>query len=205
MHLNNIVADDVYRVTEQIVLSIRRYRPLKHRKVGDYRDVPLSARIRKTIERYAEKYGTVDNYLLRQQIDPRKPYPHWGMDNQWPGIRASGQVDIPEGMVLYGNRHFYASNCLSNGIPITDVAEWMGHNSVGVTFKIYRHLLPGSIGKGCAGAGQRTHGLTRRASWPRRRPGLERAGSRPSCCCPAQECTSVILNCSLALRPSPNL
>lgn len=50
-------------------------------------------------------------------------------------------------MVLYGNRHFFASNCLSNGIPITDVAEWMGHKSLDITFKIYRHLMPGSIGK----------------------------------------------------------
>lgn len=56
-------------------------------------------------------------------------------------------MDFPEGMVLYGNRHFFASNCLSNGIPITDVAEWMGHKSLDITFKIYRHLMPGSIGK----------------------------------------------------------
>ncbi|MFI1370327.1 tyrosine-type recombinase/integrase [Streptomyces griseochromogenes] len=147
VNLNNIVADDVYRITEQVVLSTRQYGPLKHRKVGEYRDVPLPARIRETVEWYAGKYGTVDGYLLRQQNDPRRPYPHWGMDNQWRRIRASGKVDIPEGMVLYGNRHFYASNCLSNGIPITDVAEWMGHKSVDVTFKIYRHLLPGSIGK----------------------------------------------------------
>ncbi|MEV7145157.1 tyrosine-type recombinase/integrase [Streptomyces sp. NPDC093084] len=147
VNLNNIVADDVYRITEQVVLSTRQYGPLKHRKTGEYRDVPLPARIRDTIQWYAEKYGTVDGYLLRQPTDPRKPYPHWGAENQWRRIKASGQVDIPEGMVLYGNRHFYASNCLSHGIPITDVAEWMGHKSVDVTFKIYRHLLPGSIGK----------------------------------------------------------
>ncbi|MGW3169830.1 tyrosine-type recombinase/integrase [Streptomyces sp. NPDC001153] len=147
VNLDNVVADDVYRVTEQVVLSTRRYGPLKHRKAGEYRDVPLPARIRETIEWYAEKYGTFDGYLLRQPTDPRKPYPHWGMDNQWKRIRAAGKADVPEGMVLYGNRQFYASNCLSNGIPITDVAEWMGHKSVDVTFKIYRHLLPGSIGK----------------------------------------------------------
>ncbi|MGW0883421.1 tyrosine-type recombinase/integrase [Streptomyces sp. NPDC002671] len=147
VNLHNIVADDVYRVNEQVVLSTRQYGPLKHRKTGDYRDVPLPARIRETIEWYAEKYGTFDGYLLRQPTDPRRPYPHWGMDNQWKRIRTAGKVDVPEGMVLYGNRHFYASNCLSNGIPITDVAEWMGHKSVDVTFKIYRHLLPGSIGK----------------------------------------------------------
>ncbi|MFF4732241.1 hypothetical protein ACFY3M_44695 [Streptomyces mirabilis] len=50
----------------------------------------------------------------------------------------------------YGNLGFsplFASNCLSNGIPITDVAEWVGHGSIDVTFKTYRHLMPGSIGK----------------------------------------------------------
>lgn len=145
VNLRNIVADDVYRVSEQVVMSTRQYGPLKHRKPGEYRDVPLPARVKHAIEWYAETYGTVDGYLLRQATDRSRPYPHYAMDNQWRRIRASGTVDIPEGMVLYGNRHFFASNCLSNGIPITDVAEWMGHRSIDVTFKIYRHLMPGSI------------------------------------------------------------
>ncbi|MFB6717311.1 tyrosine-type recombinase/integrase [Streptomyces sp. NPDC056237] len=66
---------------------------------------------------------------------------------QWQRIKRAGETDIPEGMVMYGFRHFFASNCLSNRIPITDVAEWMGHKSIDVTFKIYRHLMPGSIGR----------------------------------------------------------
>jgi hypothetical protein len=64
--------------------------PLKHRKAGEYHDVPLPARISETTEWYAEKYGTFDGYLLRQPTDPRKPYRHWGMDNQWKRIRTSG-------------------------------------------------------------------------------------------------------------------
>ncbi|MFF0384120.1 hypothetical protein [Streptomyces sp. NPDC004286] len=94
--------------------------------------------------------GSPARTTLRQAAlptDPSKPYFHWAMDNQWKRSRAAGEVDVPEGMVLYGNRHFFASNCLSNGIPITDVAEWMGHKSLDITFKIYRHLMPGSIGK----------------------------------------------------------
>lgn len=67
VNLNNIVADDVYRVAEQAVLATRQYGALKHRKPGEYRDVLLPAR-----------------------------------------VRAAGEVDIPDGMVLYGNRHFYA-------------------------------------------------------------------------------------------------
>lgn len=34
VNLKNIVADDVYRVSEQVILSTRRYGPLKHRKAG---------------------------------------------------------------------------------------------------------------------------------------------------------------------------
>ncbi|MGY1495903.1 tyrosine-type recombinase/integrase [Streptomyces sp. QTS52] len=145
VNLKSIVADDVYRVAEQTIMSTRQYGPLKHRKPGEYRDVPLPARVRETIEWYAQKYGTIDGYLLRQPTDVSKPYPHHGMDNQWRRIKAAGVVDIPEGMVLYGNRHFFASNCLNSGIPITDVAEWMGHKSLDITFKVYRHLMPGSI------------------------------------------------------------
>lgn len=74
-------------------------------------------------------------------------FPYYYLSNQWQRIKRVGEAEIPEGMVMYSFRHFFASNCLANRIPITDVAEWMGHKSIDVTFKIYRHLMPGSIGK----------------------------------------------------------
>lgn len=46
---------------------------------------------------------------------------------------------------MYGFRHYFASNALGSGIPITDVAEWMGHKSIEETYRTYRHLMPGSI------------------------------------------------------------
>nr|WSX19698.1 tyrosine-type recombinase/integrase [Streptomyces tubercidicus] len=147
VNINNIVADDVYRITEQVNQTTKEYYRLKHRKVGVYRDVPLPARVKDTIDWYADKHGTVDGYLLRHPKDPSKTFPHYYLSNQWKKIKHTGEVDIPEGMVIYGFRHFFASNCLTNGIPITDVAEWMGHKSLDITFKIYRHLMPGSIGK----------------------------------------------------------
>ncbi|MFB7950553.1 tyrosine-type recombinase/integrase [Kitasatospora phosalacinea] len=147
INVDNIVADDVYRVTEQVNQTTKTYASLKHRKAGEYRDVPLPARTKQAIEHYADTYGTVEGYLLRNPKDITLPMPHHTVDNQWRRIRRSGQVHLPEGMVLYGLRHFFASNCLGQGIPITDVAEWMGHRSIEITFKTYRHLMPGSIGK----------------------------------------------------------
>ncbi|MFB7618113.1 tyrosine-type recombinase/integrase [Kitasatospora sp. NPDC056181] len=147
VNVNNIVADDVYRVGEQVNQATKCYARLKHRKAGEYRDVPLPARTKHAIEWYADTYGTVDGYLLRNPKDITLAMPHHIISGQWRRLKASGQVDIPEGMVLYGLRHFFASNCLGNGIPITDVAEWMGHRDVKITFKHYRHLMPGSISR----------------------------------------------------------
>ncbi|MGY9067808.1 tyrosine-type recombinase/integrase [Streptomyces sp. CAS3] len=144
VNLRNIVAGDVYRVTEQVNQTTGQYAPLKHRMSNQYRDVPLPVRVRQTIERYADKHGTVNGYLLRHPSDPSRTFPHHCLSNQWRRIKKA-RIDIPQGMVIYGFRHFFASNCLTHGIPITDVAEWMGHKNIAITFKTYRHLMPGSV------------------------------------------------------------
>ncbi|MGW2051775.1 tyrosine-type recombinase/integrase [Streptomyces sp. NPDC001858] len=145
VNLRNIVADNVYRITEQVNQTTGQYARLKHRRPNEYRDVPLPARVRETIEWYAERHGTVDGYLLRHPNDPSRTLPHYCLSNQWRRIKEKSQAAIPEGMVIYGFRHFFASHCLTHGIPITDVAEWMGHKNIDITFRIYRHLMPGSI------------------------------------------------------------
>ncbi|MFE5028744.1 tyrosine-type recombinase/integrase [Streptomyces sp. NPDC056656] len=64
---------------------------------------------------------------------------HWGATKKRSGITRK--------LTTYSLRHFFASNCLSRGIPISGVAEWMGHRNINMTFKIYPHLMPASIGK----------------------------------------------------------
>lgn len=145
VNIRNIVADDVYRVTEQVNQTAKTYGPLKHRKPGEYRDVPLPPRIRNAIEWYADKHGTTDGYLLRHPEDATRPFQPYLLQNQWQRLKKAQEIAIPEGVVIYSLRHFFASNCLSHGIPITDVAEWMGHKSIDITFKIYRHLMPGTL------------------------------------------------------------
>ncbi|MFZ3493279.1 tyrosine-type recombinase/integrase [Streptomyces sp. 5.8] len=146
VNINNIVADDVYRVSEQVNQSTKQYDRLKHRKIGEHRDVPLPQRTKNAIESYAKKHGTTDGYLLRHPKDSGRPFQPYLFQNQWQRLRRRGELHIPEGMVIYSLRHFFASNCLTHNIPITDVAEWMGHNNIDITFKTYRHLMPGSIG-----------------------------------------------------------
>jgi len=108
VNLRDIMAHDVYRTSEQVNQTGGQYARLKHRKTGEYRDVPLPARTRETVEWYAEKHGTVDGYLLRHPQDPNKPFPYYYLDNRWMRIKKAEEAGIPEGMVVYGMRHFFA-------------------------------------------------------------------------------------------------
>ncbi|MFJ4513755.1 tyrosine-type recombinase/integrase [Streptomyces sp. NPDC088816] len=143
VNVNNVVADDVYRVHEQIHSNTHRPAKLKHRRAGEFREVPLPRSVREAMERYEEKRGTTkEGYLLR---GPSGYYTE-------PMERRRVQKlfkDLPakDGVGMYGFRHYFASNALGNGIPITDVAEWMGHKSIEETYRTYRHLMPGSITK----------------------------------------------------------
>lgn len=143
-NLERMVADDVYRITEQIEGKMRRRAPLKHRKFGEFRETPMPWAVRESLLRYEKEHGTDANgYLLRTQ---RSPYwAHTTLEYQWGA--AKKRAGVTRRLTTYSLRHFFASNCLTKGIPITDVEEWMGHRNINMTFKIYRHLMPASIGR----------------------------------------------------------
>jgi integrase len=39
---------------------------------------------------------------------------------------------------------------LGKGVPITDVAHWLGHRDVRVTYRIYGHLVPSAAARAIA-------------------------------------------------------
>ncbi|MFZ4190524.1 tyrosine-type recombinase/integrase [Streptomyces pseudogriseolus] len=143
VNVNNVVADDVYRVHEQIHSNTHKPAKLKHRKAGEFREVPLPRSVREAMERYEEKNrATKDGYLLRgpsgfytEPMERRRVQ------------KLFKELPAAEGVGMYSFRHYFASNALGSGIPITDVAEWMGHKSIEETYRTYRHLMPGSITK----------------------------------------------------------
>ncbi|MGW6911745.1 tyrosine-type recombinase/integrase [Streptomyces sp. NPDC054940] len=143
-NLERMVADDVYRITEQIEGKTRQRARLKHRKPGEFRESPMPWTVGESLLRYEKEHGAdADGYLLRTQ---RSAYwAHTTLQYQWGA--AKKRAGITRRLTTYSLRHFFASNCLGRGIPITDVAEWMGHKNITMTFKIYRHLMPASIGR----------------------------------------------------------
>ncbi|WP_326777086.1 tyrosine-type recombinase/integrase [Streptomyces sp. NBC_01445] len=151
-NINGLVADDVYRISNQIHGRQRIPAPLKHRSWGEFRETPLPAKTRAFLLQYAETHAADDHgYLLTNGgrggagVGGSPYYCGNAFRSKWRKVLRSAGIKVP--YTMYGLRHFFASNCLSMGIPITDVADWMGHKSIEVTYRSYRHLMPSSIGR----------------------------------------------------------
>jgi integrase len=106
--------------------------PLKKRKKGEYRDVPVPGWLWDIVRdlpdgplcpgrgRRFETYGAV-----------------------YTRFRAAAKaVGIPAGFTPHSLRHAFASALLGNNAPLGDVSEWLGHKDVNTTYATYRHMLP---------------------------------------------------------------
>jgi len=57
---------------------------------------------------------------------------------------STTQRDVTVGVqpvVWYSFRHYFASACAAAGYNIHDVAKWMGHANINITFSTYMHLF----------------------------------------------------------------
>jgi integrase len=129
----------VLRITEQIRPG-DTLGPLKHRRADQYRDVPVPAYVAQMVAEHFSEHGTRDGYLfvpLAGQSGLRRNF-------ERAFNRARDAAGLSETFTVHDLRHVFASVALANGIPITDVAKWLGHSSVQTTFAIYGHLVPSS-------------------------------------------------------------
>ena len=46
---------------------------------------------------------------------------------------------------MHALRHFYASTLLAQGVPVKELAEYLGHSDPGFTLQTYTHLVPSSF------------------------------------------------------------
>ncbi len=108
------------------------YAPLKHRKEGEWRDVPVP----RFIESLTERLPVTDRA-------GGMPYPDlirksWDRATKRLGLRDYNPHDL---------RHKWATVTLSNGVPIHEVSRWMGHKSIKVTVDRYGHLTQDGSGR----------------------------------------------------------
>lgn len=110
--------------------------PLKHRRAGEYRDIPVPAYLWAMINDRPDgpvcpgtgttyqTYSTVYRALVKGE---KARHPGWPLAAQPPSCFRLGPAGQPR--------------------PITDVADWFGHREIGVTSKTYCHLIPSAAGK----------------------------------------------------------
>jgi integrase len=122
----------VLRVAWQASRDGKRREPLKHRKAGEYRDVPVPSWLWEMVRdmpdgplvpgngRLFQQYGTI---LFR--------FTH-----------AADVAGIPDGFTPHSLRHAFASAMLARGVQITELAHFLGHRDINVTHQVYGHLLP---------------------------------------------------------------
>ncbi|MEV6822319.1 tyrosine-type recombinase/integrase [Nocardiopsis dassonvillei] len=148
---------NTYRLNHQWTKH-SEFGPLKHRLQGEYRDTPISDELVSCMEEHQKRYGlTPDGYYLRgmrreflKLRTPRSgehlrdvPVSHAAWATAFSTARRIAQ--IPPEVDTKSLRHFFASTAVRNGIPLSDVADYMGHKDMQVTHKTYKHLLPESL------------------------------------------------------------
>jgi len=136
-------AQGTLRIFEQVQPDGRGTVALKHRKPGDSREMPAPAYLLEAVDRHVSEHGTRDGYLLAGARVPLVQ--HRGYLKSF--TRAAQLAGITEGFTPHSLRHVFASALLARGVPITDVAEWLGHRSIEVTYRIYGHLVPSAWGR----------------------------------------------------------
>jgi integrase len=132
---------ETLRVKEQ-VNPAAQLKPLKFRREGEFRDIPLPQYVSEAIDKHVAEHGTaLDGYLFqgrKHKLVVRRSYQE---DFQ----RAAARAGLPPEFIPHSLRHLYASTALAEGVPITEVSRWLGHKSIEVTHQIYGHLVPSSF------------------------------------------------------------
>jgi integrase len=116
--------------------------PLKHRRRGEFRDIPVPSWLWARVQAHAATYAPQDGFLFKfdgKHTTYKMSHPRF--------LKAAANAGLG-GMTEHSLRHLFASVVLSAGIPITDLAAWLGHRNINVTFATYSHLLPDSWTRG---------------------------------------------------------
>jgi integrase len=122
----------ILRVHEQVQRYGNGTLPLKHRKTGEFRDIPVPGYL------WALVKDLPDGYLFRNGNGRFPSYSHYHRSF----MAARDKAGIEDGFTPHSLRHAFASALLAAGVPISDVAHHLGHASIDVTFRTYSHLIP---------------------------------------------------------------
>jgi integrase len=123
------------RVSEQVLRS-GKVSPLKARKANEFRDIPVPSYLWAMVKDLPDGYMFMRNGKFRTYSSYLESFK-----------RYAGKAGIPDGFTPHSLRHAFVSALLTRGVAITDVARWVGHRDISITFATYGHLIPSAAAK----------------------------------------------------------
>jgi integrase len=132
VHREDFRSSRTLRVSGQATRNGREKVALKARKAGEFRDVIVPGWLWEKVK------DLPPGPLCPGHDRPYKVY-NTVTGNMRRAVKKAG---IPAGFRSHSLRHAYASTLLSRGVPITDVARWLGHKNINVTYATYSHFMP---------------------------------------------------------------
>ncbi|MGW7006899.1 tyrosine-type recombinase/integrase [Streptomyces sp. NPDC054933] len=111
----------------------------------DGRTVPVPDITREAWEMHIETYGTwgEEGYFYESETYAGRHPARTTFSNRWnQAIKKAGLQD--RGFTPKSLRHYFACIAIGGGVPLAEVARWMGHASSKTTETVYFHLLPGA-------------------------------------------------------------
>ncbi len=130
----------VLRVAWQASGDGKTREPLKHRKAGEYRDVPVPSWLWEMVRDMPDGPLIPGNSKLFQRYGTV----------YFRFTRAAEAAGISDGFSPHSLRHAYASAMLARGVQITELAHFLGHRDINVTHQVYGHLLPSAAKRAVA-------------------------------------------------------
>lgn len=132
-------------------------RGTKHRVGSEARRTPIPGPIAETFNDHIDSFGLWgDQGWLFES--PRRPEKHpsyeWLLDNFRASVESAG---LPH-YTPKSFRHYFVSECLHAGIPLYEIAQWVGHRDTRTTEMVYGHLRTRSFKRGADTLGERIAG-----------------------------------------------
>ena len=103
---------------------------LKARKPGEFRDVPVSRELWRLVQ---EAPRDADGYLFKAE-NRTTTYDAFK--------KARDAAGLPKSYTPHSLRDQYATTLLSNLVSVPDVARWLGHSNIQITYRYYFKSIP---------------------------------------------------------------
>ncbi|MCY0933674.1 tyrosine-type recombinase/integrase [Streptomyces sp. H34-S4] len=131
-----------------------RIRHLKSREQDEGRKIPIGGWLVDKIQDHVDQHGTfrveegfnrmAGDYLFSNAGRTNIASPSY-LTRWW--TQAVKDAGLGRQVKRHWCRHFFASAALSRGVPVHEVAEWLGHTDPRVTFQMYSHVMPDAPGR----------------------------------------------------------